>query len=90
MAFFGRPGASLFKHKVVPLLGFLANLVMLLGVVYLSFKAGGSTSRDTVIALAGVMAWIAIGVVWFVLNTRRQGHPVLVPNKPALSQATEE
>jgi len=38
-------GANLFKHKLIPLLGFLANLMMLVGIVTLSFKAGGNTSR---------------------------------------------
>ncbi|HXZ95376.1 MAG TPA: APC family permease [Dehalococcoidia bacterium] len=78
VAFFGRPGAQFLKHRLVPVLGFLANLVMLVGVVYLSFKAGGTTSRDTVIALVMVVVWLAAGAVWFVLNTRRQGYRVLV------------
>lgn len=74
------------KHKIVPLLGFLANLMMLVGVVILSFKAGGSTSRDTVLALAMVVVWLGVGVVWFVLNTRKQGREVLVKSKPQLTQ----
>jgi amino acid transporter len=78
IAFWSRPGANFVKHKVVPLLGFLANLMMLIGVVVLSFKAGGSTSHDTVIALAMVLIWLAVGVVWFVINTRQQGHELLV------------
>jgi len=67
------PGANLFKHKVVPLLGFLANLMMLIGIVTLSFKAGGNTSRDTILALGMVLVWLAVGIVWFVLNTKKQG-----------------
>jgi amino acid transporter len=78
IAFWSRSGANFVKHKVVPLLGFLANLMMLIGVVVLSFKAGGSTSHDTVIALAMVLIWLAVGVVWFVMNTRQQGHELLV------------
>ena len=84
IAFWSRPGANFMKHKVVPLLGFLANLMMLVGVVVLSFKAGGSTSHDTAIALAMVIVWMAVGVVWFVMNTRRQGHKLLV-KKPQLT-----
>jgi amino acid transporter len=84
VAFWSRPGANLFKHKVVPLLGFLANLMMLVGIVTLSFKAGGSTSRDTILALGMVLVWLAVGIVWFVLNTRKQGHEILV-KKPQLT-----
>ena len=85
IAFWSRPGANFMKHKLVPLLGFLANLMMLTGVVVLSFKAGGSTSHDTVIALAMVLVWVAVGVVWFVMNTRQQGHELLV-KKPQLTK----
>ena len=86
VAFWGRPGANFMKHKVVPLLGFLANLMMLTGVVVLSFKAGGNTSRDTILALGMVLVWLAVGVAWFVHNTRKQGHEVLVKSKVQLTQ----
>ena len=86
VAFWSRPVANFMKHKIVPLLGFLANLMMLVGVVILSFKAGGSTSRDTILALAMVVVWLGVGVVWFVLNTRKQGREVLVKSKPQLTQ----
>jgi amino acid transporter len=84
IAFWSRPGANFMKHKAVPALGFLANVMMLASVVMLSFKAGGSTSRDTILALGMVIVWMAIGIVWFVLNTRKQGHDILV-KKPQLT-----
>jgi amino acid transporter len=86
VAFWSRPGANLFKHKVIPALGFLANLMMLTGIVVLSFKAGGNTSRDTILALGMVLVWLAVGVVWFIMNTRKQGHEILVKSKPQLTQ----
>ena len=54
VAFLGRPGANFLQHRLVPMLGFLANLLMLGAVVYLSLAAGGSTSTDTMIAIAMV------------------------------------
>jgi basic amino acid/polyamine antiporter, APA family len=86
VAFWSRPGANLFKHKIIPLLGFLANLMMLVGIITLSFKAGGSTSRDTILALGMVLTWMAVGIIWFVLNTRKQGHEILVRTKEQLTQ----
>ena len=85
VAFWSRAGANLFKHKVIPALGFLANLMMLVGIVTLSFKAGGNTSRDTILALGMVIVWMAVGIVWFVFNTRKQGHEILV-KKPQLTE----
>jgi len=87
IAFFGRAGANFVKNRLVPLLGLLANTLMLAGVVFLSISSGGSTQRDTVIALAMVGVWIAAGVVWFILNTRRQGHPILTKHEKQLTAA---
>jgi hypothetical protein len=53
----------------------------------LSFKAGGNTSRDTILALGMVVVWLAVGIVWFVMNTRKEGHAILVKSK---AQLTEE
>jgi amino acid transporter len=86
VAFWSRPGANLFKHKLIPLLGFLANLMMLVGIVTLSFKAGGNTSRDTILALGMVVVWLAVGIVWFVMNTRKEGHQILVKSKAQLTE----
>jgi len=86
VAFWNRTGANLFKHKVIPMLGFLANLMMLVGIVTLSLSAGGNTQRDTVLALGMVLVWMAVGIVWFVMNTKKQGHEILVKSKPQLTE----
>lgn len=84
LAFYGRVGSRFLQHKLVPFLGLVANLFMLGALVYLSFVAGGSTSTDTVIALAIVIVWIVVGGVWFASNThgfwpfRKNGHPLLM------------
>jgi hypothetical protein len=58
---------------------------MLVGIVTLSLKSGGNTQKDTVLALGMVLVWMAVGIVWFVMNTKKQGHAVLV-NKPQLTE----
>jgi amino acid transporter len=81
IAFWSRPRATFIKHILVPLLGVFANLMMLLGLIVLSFKAGGSTSRDTTVALIMVIIWLIIGITWFIVNIRNRGHKILVPNQ---------
>jgi APA family basic amino acid/polyamine antiporter len=78
VAFAGRPSANMFKHVVIPVLGFLANLVMLAFVVKLSISAGGNTQTDTLVALAMVVVWIVIGVVWLLFNSASNRQPILV------------
>ena len=77
VAFIGRPGANAIKHMVVPFLGMLANIVMLLFVVKLSFSAGGSTQTDTLIALGMVVVWIILGAIWMVFNSASQGRSMV-------------
>jgi APA family basic amino acid/polyamine antiporter len=78
VAFLGRPSANMFKHVIIPVLGFVANLIMLVFVVKLSISAGGSTQKDTVAALAMVVVWIVAGVVWLVGKSATSRQPILV------------
>jgi amino acid transporter len=69
VAFIGRAQMNLVKHVLVPVLGALANLAMLIAILFLNIVAGGSTATDTIVALAIVGVWIAAGVVWLVVNS---------------------
>jgi len=81
VAFAGRPGRSLFRHIVVPVIGALANLAMLGAVIFESVSAGGSTQTDTLIALAIVVVWVAAGVVWLFAGSAARKRSVLVAAK---------
>jgi len=77
IAFAHRHDRHLFKHYVIPGLGFLMNLGELFGVVYLAVKAGGSTSKDAYKSMAIVGVWIVLGVVWVAVNSAKRGHKIL-------------
>ncbi len=81
-AFFHRPDANFLKHRVVPLLGFLANIVMLGAVVWLGISSGGSSATDALIAIAMVIVWLVVGAVWFISNTKKQGGPIMTGHLP--------
>ena len=83
VAFAGRRGRSIVRHVMVPVIGLLANVAMLGAVIFESVSAGGSTQTDTLIALAFVGVWIAIGAVWLVINSARQKRPLLTRPAPA-------
>ena len=81
-AFFHRPDASLLKHRIVPLLGFLANFVMLGAIVWLGISSGGSSATDALIAIAMVIyGWWPERCGSF-QNTRKQGRPVMTGHLP--------
>jgi amino acid transporter len=69
---------NLVRHVIIPVLGLVANLGMLAGVVYMSVSAGGSTQTDTLIALGIVGVWILIGAAWLVLNSASNKQSLLV------------
>jgi APA family basic amino acid/polyamine antiporter len=69
---------SMIRHVIVPVLGLLANLGMLIGVVYMSVSSGGSTQTDTLIALGIVGVWILVGAAWLVVNSAGNKKSLLV------------
>jgi amino acid transporter len=73
IAFASRHDKHFFKHFFVPGLGLLMNVSELLGIIYLSIKAGGSTQTDTVKALVVVALWVILGLVWVLSNPRMRG-----------------
>lgn len=68
-AFGGIHKRSVVKHIVIPVAGLVANVAMLVGVIFMSVSSGGSTQTDTLIALGIVGAWIVVGAVWLVFNS---------------------
>ena len=84
-AFWHRAERNAAKHILVPILGTVANLAMLFAVVGLSIASGGSTQADTVLALGFDAAWVAIGAVWLVANSRSTNRSVLV--RPTTAKA---
>ncbi|HZU75560.1 MAG TPA: APC family permease, partial [Dehalococcoidia bacterium] len=77
VAFWSHADRDFVKHKVVPFAGACLNIFMMLAVFYIAFQAGGSTGDDGVKALIIVGVWIAIGVLWYVVNSVRQGRSML-------------
>jgi amino acid transporter len=78
VAFGGQHKRNFLRHVVVPTLGMLANIGMLVGIVYMSVSAGGSTQTDTLIALAVVGVWIVVGAVWLLINSAANKTSLLV------------
>lgn len=61
---------SILVRFVVPILGAIANIVMLLAVIWLGFLGGSDTSWAAIFALAGTAIWMLIGLVYFAANSR--------------------
>jgi basic amino acid/polyamine antiporter, APA family len=68
--------AHTIKHVAVPLLGMMANLAMLLAVLYLGILGGGDTQTAALISILATGAWFVAGAAYFVINTRARSREV--------------
>jgi len=64
------------KHVLVPILGVIANIGMLLAVVYLGFLGGGDTRTAALISIVAAAAWLVAGGAFFAANTRTRSREV--------------
>jgi amino acid transporter len=72
VAFFRHPKRNFITHIIVPILGFLANIGMLLAVIYLGILGGGDTKAAAVIAIVATVVWLVIGVVYLIINSGKK------------------
>lgn len=72
IAFLRHPHRNSFLHKIVPLLGFIANLGMLLAVLYLGFLGGGDTADAALYSIIAAAVWTVIGVGYLIYNSKSQ------------------
>jgi amino acid transporter len=72
IAFLRHPQRNFITHIIVPVLGFIANLGMLLAVIYLGILGGGDTKAAAVIAIFATIVWLVIGVVYLIINSGKK------------------
>ncbi len=82
IAFASRPDFNWFKHLVIPVLGLLANIVMLVVILGLGIVGGGDSQTESLIALGFAAVWAIASGVYVVVSNRRTGR-ALVPQPRA-------
>lgn len=69
---------NILTHVIIPVLGFVANLGMLIAIFYLGISGGGSTQVAAIAAIIATIIWLAVGVVYFAFNSKKQGRSIIV------------
>jgi amino acid transporter len=77
VAFAGRPQHNLLKHGLVPILGLIANIVMLVTVVAMGFSSGGDSQTEALMAIGFAVVWAVVSVVFVIVNSRKEGRSLL-------------
>lgn len=79
IAFSGRKERNVFLHLIVPILGLVANIIMVATIFFLAFVAGGNSSVEGYIALGLAAAWAVISIVYIVINNAKNKRKLLHP-----------
>jgi amino acid transporter len=61
---------SILTKYVVPIAGFVANMVMLAAVIWLGFVGGGDTQWAALVAISITALWMLIGFGYYAANSR--------------------
>ena len=80
VAFLRSPKKNIVTMIAVPILGLLANIGMLLAVIYLSILGGGDTQAAAMIAVGISVVWLVAGIVYLVLNSKALGRKIMSKN----------
>jgi APA family basic amino acid/polyamine antiporter len=87
VAFASHADKSVVKHYLIPGVGFLMNVAVLGGIIYLAVTAGGAMAKDAMIAMSVVGGWIVLGFVWVGLNPAMRGKKLLADPKAAVMES---
>jgi amino acid transporter len=71
------------KHVVIPVLGLLANLVIMLFYLVGPFTVAGMSWKEPYIALAVCGVWGIYGAIYFMKSSKSSGREVVLTSKPA-------
>jgi amino acid transporter len=81
IAFTGRKEHNFFAHTVIPVLGLLANVVMLVTIFYMGILGGGDSQTESIVALGLGGVWLLISVVYVLIRSRQTGRPLMMGQK---------
>jgi nitrogen regulatory protein PII len=72
VAFKGRKDYSFFKHKVVPALGLVVNVIMLVAIIWLNAIGTADSKSEVLICLTIAGGWAIVSLLYVALTTVRK------------------
>jgi amino acid transporter len=83
IAFKGRSEFNVLKHVIIPVLGLLANVVMLATIFGLGFIGGGDSQTESMIAMGIAALWLVASGAYVLTSSRKAGRSLM--GVPAVS-----
>ena len=87
VAFWNQKKRSILTTVIVPGLGCIANIGMLLAVIYLGILGGGDTQAAALIAIGTAVVWLVCGIVYLVLNSKKLGKKIITSKATSVKVA---
>src|SRR5262249_62082731 len=77
VAFAGEEEFSVMRHGVIPGLGLLANVVMLIAILYLYIIGNADSQHEAYICFGITGAWALVSAIYVVVSSGRKGRAIL-------------
>jgi len=77
VAFAERHEKHMVKHIAVPVLGLLANVSMLIAILYLAIAGGGDAAKEAYICFAIAGGWAVLSAIYVVVSSLRSGRSIM-------------
>jgi amino acid transporter len=77
VAFSGKVDFSFFKHSIIPILGFIGNVILVLTIFIVGIITGGTTAQATYLALGISGVWLLASVLYLVITSAQKGQAII-------------
>ncbi len=77
IAFNGRKEKNHFLHMLIPILGFITNLIMICTIFYLSFAGGGDSAKAGWVAIGFAVVWGVLSMIYVIIRGARSGRKLI-------------
>ncbi len=77
IAFVERESFSFLKHALIPVLGLVANLIMLAAILYLYIIGNSDAQQEAYICFAIAGAWALVSVIYVLVDRMRTGRAII-------------
>jgi len=84
IAFPGRADFSVTKHVVVPALGLLANVAMLVSILYLYIIGNADAQHEAYICFALAGGWAVLSIIYVAVSSMRSGRALIAAPRRAV------
>jgi basic amino acid/polyamine antiporter, APA family len=82
VAFPGRAEYKFFKHGLIPVLGLLANIAMLVAILYLYIIGNADAQHEAYICFAIAGGWALVSVAYVVVTSMLSGRSLVPTARP--------